>query len=57
MILIKIFLCWDKKNIDAYSKTDTIQTLWTPKKCPKIEKKKPRKILCFLTELIKIKQE
>ena len=56
MILIKIFLYWDKKNIDAYSKTDTIQTLWTPKKCPKIEKKN-RKILCFLTELIKIKQE
>ena len=47
MILIKIFLCWDKKNIDAYSKTDTIQTLWTRKKCPKIEKKKPEKSCAF----------
>lgn len=47
MILIKIFLCWDKKNIDAYSKTDTIQTLWTPKKCPKIEKKTQKNPVLF----------
>ena len=47
MILIKIFLYWDKKNIDAYSKTDTIQTLWTLKKCPKIEKKKQKNPVLF----------